>query len=172
MPGKITYSTAKFVSNKGVDVSKAHLVKPSLAQLPAYVAALKQGWSPDNLREAQVAKEHLGQISRDAPRFLKSQDDEGATGDPIQLPDGSFIPRLPSFTRWIWDGEFCGSIELRWQLGSPLLPAHVLGHIGYTIVPWKRGVGHAKQALTCMFANAAWLTSTSQLIRPTSHHRK
>ena len=28
------------------------------------------------------------------------------------------------------------------------------GHIGYAVVPWKRGAGHAKQALTCMLQEA------------------
>ena len=132
----------------------ARLMKPSFAELPAYVAALEHGWSPDDLREAEAAKEHLEKISRDAGGFLSSLDDESAIGDPIQLPDGSLVPRLPGFIRWIWDGDFCGSIGFRWQPGTSALPAHVLGHIGFAVVPWKRGAGHAKQALTCMLQEA------------------
>jgi predicted acetyltransferase len=65
----------------------------------------------------------------------------------VILPDGSTVPRLPGFRRWIWDDEFCGSIGFRWQPGTSDLPAHVLGHIGYAVVRWKRGRGYAKRAL-------------------------
>src|SRR2546430_6881442 len=33
------------------------------------------------------------------------------------LPDGSVVPRLPGYRKWIWDGEFCGVIGFRWQPG-------------------------------------------------------
>jgi predicted acetyltransferase len=41
----------------------------------------------------------------------------------------------------MWDGEFCGSIGLRWLPGTEELPPHCLGHIGYAVVPWKRRLG-------------------------------
>ena len=47
----------------------------------------------------------------------------------------------------MWDGEFCGSINFRWQRGTTALPPHVLGHIGYAVVPWKQRLGHATSAL-------------------------
>jgi predicted acetyltransferase len=47
----------------------------------------------------------------------------------------------------MWDGEFCGSIGFRWQPGTTELPAYCLGHIGYAVVPWKRGRGYASRAL-------------------------
>lgn len=65
----------------------------------------------------------------------------------VTLPDGSQIDRLPGFVRWLWDGQFCGSINIRWQPGTPALPPHVLGHIGYAVVPWKRQQGYATAAL-------------------------
>jgi predicted acetyltransferase len=34
------------------------------------------------------------------------------------------------------------------------LPAHVLGHIGFSVVPWRRGKGHAKRALGLMLEEA------------------
>jgi predicted acetyltransferase len=46
---------------------------------------------------------------------------------------------VPGYRRWLWDGEFCGSI------GS--LPPYCLGHIGYAVVPWKQGRGYATRAL-------------------------
>src|SRR5579862_7651629 len=47
----------------------------------------------------------------------------------------------------MWDDEFCGSIQLRWQTGTNDLPSYCLGHIGYSVVPWKQGRGYATQAL-------------------------
>ena len=134
-------------------MTQAVLVKPSLAELPSYVAALEQGWSPDNMRQA-VAPEHLEKIAADASGFLAGLDDPDARGDSIQLPDGSTIPRLPGIIRWIWDGEFCGSIGLRWQPGTAALPPHVLGHMGYSVVPWKQRRGYGTQALALLLPEA------------------
>ncbi len=131
-------------------MAEIHLVKPSRRYLPAYRAALERGWSPDNVRLEAAAREHLAAIAADAGAFLASLDDPEARGAPVKLPDGSIAPRLPGFVRWIWDGEFCGSIGLRWQQGTSALPAHVLGHIGFAIVPWKRGRGLAAQALAAL----------------------
>jgi predicted acetyltransferase len=36
---------------------------------------------------------------------------------------------------------------LRWQPGTNALPPYCLGHIGYAVVPWKRGKGYATLAL-------------------------
>lgn len=54
----------------------------------------------------------------------------------------------------MWDGEFCGSIGLRWQPGTTELPPHCLGHIGYAVVPWKQGLGFAKAALAQLLPEA------------------
>jgi predicted acetyltransferase len=70
------------------------------------------------------------------------------------LPDGTLVPRLPGFRRWIWDGDFCGSIGFRWTPGSAVLPPTCLGHIGYAVVPWKRGRGYAKAALALILPEA------------------
>ena len=79
---------------------------------------------------------------------------KGATGDPITLPDGSTVQRLPGYIRWMWDGEFCGSIGLRWQPGTGDLPPFCLGHIGYAVVPWKQRRGYATSALKQMLPAA------------------
>jgi predicted acetyltransferase len=122
------------------------ILRPAAEYLPSYVEALRRGWSPDNLRP-EAAREELERIAADPVRFLAEQEDREAKGPPVLLPDGSTVPRLPGFRRWMWDGEFCGVIGFRWQHGTPELPPHCLGHIGYAVVPWKRGRGYATRAL-------------------------
>jgi predicted acetyltransferase len=130
------------------------LVPPSLDHLPSYVAALKRGWSPDNIRGVAASIDELAQIEKDASLFIERLTDRDAKGPPVVLPDGTTAARLPGFRLWLWDGEFCGSIGLRWQPGTAALPPHVLGHIGYAIVPWKGGRGYAKLALKKMLEHA------------------
>jgi predicted acetyltransferase len=131
-----------------------NLIVPSLACLDGYADALNRGWSPDNVRLEATAREHLERIAEDRVAFVASLDDREAKGGPITLPDGSRLPRLPSYLRWMWDGDFCGSIGFRWQPGTSALPAHVLGHIGYAVVPWKRRRGYATRALASMLVEA------------------
>jgi len=123
------------------------LVWPAERHLDSYVAALQRGWSPDNVRMLLATKEELEAIARDRAAFLASLVDREAKGPPISMLDGSKARRLPGYRRWMWDGEFCGSIGLRWQPGTSELPPHVLGHIGYSVVPWKQNRGYATLAL-------------------------
>lgn len=130
------------------------LVLPSPEHLASYADALRRGWSPDNVRGKEAADEQLAMIERDATAFLASLDDPEARGAPIKLPDGTLAPRLPSVVRWLWDGEFCGSIGFRWQRGTAALPPSCLGHIGYAIVPWQRRKGYGTAALAQMLEEA------------------
>jgi predicted acetyltransferase len=130
------------------------LVWPAKEYLPAYTAALERRWSPDNVRGEAVAREQLVRIADDADAFLASLVDRQGAGAPIALLDGTLVPRLPGYQRWLWDGDFCGSIGFRWQPGTEALPAYCLGHIGYSVVPWKRRQGYATQALRELLRDA------------------
>lgn len=130
--------------------SSLQLIVPDLAHLDGYADALRRGWSPDNVRVDEAPREELARIEADRAAFVASLDDPEARGGDIALPDGTMVKRMPGYRRWMWDGEFCGSIGFRWQPGTVELPPYVLGHIGYAVAPWKRRRGYATQALALM----------------------
>lgn len=129
------------------------LVWPAPEHLASYIDALERGWSPDNTR-AEAGKDELARIREDALLFLAQQVDREGRGPPVTLPDGSTVARLPGYRRWMWDGEFCGAIGFRWQPGTTDLPPYCLGHIGFSVVPWKRRRGHATRALALLLPDA------------------
>ncbi len=132
---------------------------PGRAVLPAYVRALEAGWSPNTTRN--VAPEQLAAIAADPDGFIAGLNNRGGK---IRLHDGSEVARLPDMIRWIIatdrpERPFVGSINLRWQedeAGNPVteLPSHVLGHVGYTILPGHAGNGYASAALAAVLAEA------------------
>jgi predicted acetyltransferase/GrpB-like predicted nucleotidyltransferase (UPF0157 family) len=136
------------------------LVEPSLERLPGYIAALETGWSPNTTRD--VSREQLAAIHQDAESFVRDlAQQEGGT---VTLADGTKVPRLPGRTLWIWDGKFCGTINLRFVPGSDALPPYVSGHVGYSVVPWKRNRGYAQQALCLLMPMANGLGLSRVLI--------
>jgi predicted acetyltransferase len=134
------------------ELSFVGFAEPQPQMLASYVEALQQGWSPHS--EADVSQQQLAAIAADADRFLAGLADVQPAGQTRTLDDGLIVPVLPQRIRWIWDGAFCGTINLRWQPGSNDLPDWFLGHIGYTVVPWKRNHGYAQRALRHMLSEA------------------
>lgn len=131
-----------------------HLVWPAAEYLSSYADALERGWSPDTMR-VETGREELARIRADPALFLSQQVDREANGPPVTLPDGSTVPRLPGYRRWMWDGDFSGVIGFRWQPGTSELPEYCLGHIGFSVVPWKRGRGYATRALALLLPETA-----------------
>ena len=125
------------------------LAEPQAAMLASYQDALRTGWSPNNIRD--VSAEVLAAIAVDPVAYLRSLND---TEPGMLMINSAAFPRLPFRTRWLWDGDFCGSIVLRYQPGTVALPPHVFGHIGYAVVPWKRNHGYASRALRQMLDEA------------------
>jgi hypothetical protein len=101
------------------------LVAPSLAGIPGYAAALEAGWSPNNERD--VSGEQLALLRRDPMLLIDELTRQHGT---IKTGSGLEVPRLPSRTFWLDDGEFCGAINLRFAPGTDELLPHVHGHVG------------------------------------------
>src|SRR4051794_11081411 len=121
------------------------LVAPTMERLPSYRDALSRGWLPSE--DPHSGERAASRINSDAANFIASLDDRAGASGPVELPDGSTVPRLPSVEFWMWDGAFAGRITLRWQPGTAELPPTCLGHIGYGVVPWRRDRGYATAAL-------------------------
>ena len=122
------------------------ILKPSVELLPSYAQALRQGWTGDQGTADRSVKE-LEVIALFPEALVASKDDPLALGGDVILDDGTEVPRLPGYYRWMWDGEVVGSINFRWAYGTTALPDHCLGHIGYSVAPWQQKKGYATSAL-------------------------
>ncbi|AXA38733.1 GNAT family N-acetyltransferase [Rhizobium leguminosarum] len=127
------------------------LLQPDLENLSGFEAALAAGWSPDPRRAGNEAHVHgeLQRLRQNRLGFLHDLIPDG------RQRAGSGSPPLTTRLFWIWDGEFCGSISLRFQAGTEELPPEVSGHVGYSVVPWKQRNGHATTALSLLMAVAS-----------------
>ncbi len=125
---------------------------PAIEHVPSYRAALERGWKFDAFFTGGVV--NALELARHSPEKLIATL-LGTTSDTVTLPSGDRVPRLPSTMRWMWDGAFAGSVNVRWQSGTTDLPGYVLGHIGYGVVAERQGRGYATAALTSILP-LAW----------------
>ena len=127
-------------------MTAVRLIEPSLEALPGYRAALERGWPSHESRDRTA--EELAAIRADEHEFVaEARRHEGGS---VTLDNGSVVPRLPGRTFWPWDGEVCGGINIRVVPGTLDLPPHTPRHVGYGVVPWKRNLGYATQALAAL----------------------
>src|SRR5260370_17811614 len=93
------------------DGALLQLLVPSLAHLDAYADALRRGWSPDNVRLEEAAREELELIAHDPAAFVAMLDDPQAKPGPITLPDGPPAPRPPGYRPRICPAPFSASVH-------------------------------------------------------------
>ena len=132
---------------------------PERALLSAYEAALREGLSPNTVRN--VAPEQLVAIAADPEAFLAQLIGRGGK---IRHDEHTEVDRIPDRVRWIFaldraDQPFVGAINLRWLEDArgraiEALPPHVLGHVGYSIRPAFAGNGYGTAALAAMLEQA------------------
>src|SRR5258707_12183233 len=68
------------------------LLVPSLAHLEPYADALRRGWSPDNVRLEEAAREELEPIADDPAAFSAMPDDRDPKRRPTPPPDAPQVP--------------------------------------------------------------------------------
>ncbi len=120
------------------------LTPASHDNIAGYAAALEAGWSPDTVRDLSL--DHLALYRCDPALLIEELTRQDGT---ITIGTSTY-PRLPSRVFWLDDGEFCGTINVRFVPGADALPPPVPGHVGYAVVPWKRQRGYATEALSLL----------------------
>lgn len=135
------------------------LLWPGVEHVSHFQAALLRGWSRNNVTAERTRLQDLEKIRTDPQAFVTSLVNLEGGGDDVQLPDGSYVPRLPGYSKWIFieQGgvlEFAGTINMRYVPGTSTLPHYCLGHIGYAVVPWHQGRGAASFALAQLIKEA------------------
>ena len=129
------------------------LVAPSMATLPSFTEAIRRVQKLDDPRFAWEVK-RLAAIEAAPEKFIADRMDLEAKRPDIELDDGTLVAPLPAIEYWMWDGQVCGAINLRWLPGTTDLPTYCLGHIGYGVFPWKQRQGYATKALSLMLPHA------------------
>ena len=131
------------------------ILKPTLGALPSLRRRTRARLGPGQRARPRGRRRTPAPDLRRRRRVRGEPRRRGGKGSAIsRLPTARSSSACPGFNRWIWDGTFCGMIGFRWQRGTSELPPHVLGHIGYTVVPWKQGRGYATQALKLLLPEA------------------
>ena len=130
------------------------IVRLNADHLPAYVAALRQGYSSDNVRGA-VAAQEIPPHRRRCNTVHRQPEDREAKGPLVTLPTAvrstAFRASTGGCGTMIRSAVLRRASSARWQPGTTALPRHVnwaTSAAGGS--PWKRQRGYATQALTQM----------------------
>jgi predicted acetyltransferase len=115
--------------------------EPSIALKDSYLSALEeyksQGLALDNA---------IKEFGNDFTEFVQSLKDESLG---INMKPGY----VPQTTYWITDKDgYAGRISIRHELNDKLLK--IGGHIGYGVMPSKRGLGYGSKALEFILPKA------------------
>ncbi|MFH1157633.1 MAG: GNAT family N-acetyltransferase [Pseudomonadota bacterium] len=116
-------------------MDKLELVQPDIRYRDSYVEALREGLEP-----VMPPEEKLHEIERDFEGYRKREHD---LNNPVVLPDGSKVKRIPHTELWLVSGDrFLGRISIRHELTEYL--RQVGGHIGYAVRKSERRKGYGK----------------------------
>lgn len=121
-----------------MNAENVQLVVPGVEHVEVLAAALRGGWSMSTSVDNSATM--LEMLERKPEEFMKQA--RCAERGPPVLP----VPMWFSMW-WIWDGEFAGLVSFNRQPGSEEIPDNYLGHVGFNVLPEKRGRGYATEAL-------------------------
>ncbi len=97
------------------------LAEPQKAMLESYKAALQAGWTSRAI--AASPSKTIEAVDADPKAFLALLADRT-----------SEAPGKLTLTRWMWDGEFCGELQLQFDA-----TATGVSSVHVACVPWKHG---------------------------------
>ncbi|MFM9991113.1 MAG: hypothetical protein ACKVOY_06715 [Burkholderiaceae bacterium] len=124
------------------------LIQPTVDHLQSYLQTLERGWNPLYYKHP-VPLTLIEAMEKDPERFISLHHDPTGELSAQKFKDGPTKTNIPSITKWMWDGDYAGSIDIRWQYGKTDLPVNSNGHIGYTVPPWKRKKATLKKHCNC-----------------------
>lgn len=123
------------------NTEKIKIIEPSLEYKDSFLRALEEYKS-----EGKELDEGIADTGNDFASFVQYLNDESKG---LNIKPG----RVPQTTYWIVDEDgYAGRVSVRHELNENLLK--VGGHIGYGVIPSKRGRGYGKRALELILPKA------------------
>ena len=86
------------------------LIRLEEKHLLDFLSAIKLVMKDQDLMHMDLDKLYAEAVA-DPARFIREQDDPQGLGADIEMPDGTFVKRLPSIVRHMWDGEICDALD-------------------------------------------------------------
>lgn len=123
-------------------IMTTHLAAPTLAFMPSYIEALREGHICGGGRPKTAAE--IAAIEENPQAFL---DDLLGPKPPTRINElGREVERVPQTTLWLVAGDaFIGDARVRHRLSKELEISG--GHIGYGVRPSRQRQGHATEML-------------------------